>query len=208
MPVMVLFVLNQSSRVKKRLEPKMQIRTKLFASSLMTLALTFTAVNSSYAAEKSPEFKAALAQMKIQKDDFKEIAWYTDKSSPNNIDTNALYMYVGTKKGEKPVLFLRIQYSGDDWLFIKKYLFKIDGAVSDITPYSGEIESDNNTKVWEYYNQAMKGSQVMLMKRIIASKKTVMRMEGSQYYKDVTISSTQKKAMQRVLTLYAGLGGK
>ena len=80
--------------------------------------------------------------------------------------------------------------------------------MSDITPFSGEIESDNNSKVWEYYNQEARGSQVMLMKRIIASKKTVMRMEGSKYYKDVTISSTQKKAMQRVLTLYAGLGGK
>jgi hypothetical protein len=177
----------------------------------MIFALTFSVVNSSYAAEKSPEFKAALAQMQIVKDDFKDTAYYGDKSSPklgSSADANAFYLYFGTKKGEKTTLFLRIQYYGDNWLFIKKYIFKIDGVTTDLTPSYGEIKSDNNSKVWEYFDKTPTGSQVMMLKRIIASKKTVMRIEGSQYYKDVTISSTQKKAMQRVLIAYAGLGGK
>ena len=189
----------------------MKIRTKLFTSSLTILVLTISGVYSSYSAEKSPEFKSALAQMQILKDDFKDTVYYADKSSPkigSSADANAFYLYFGTKKGYKPTLFLRIQYYGDNWLFIKKYIFKVDGVITELTPNYGEIVSDNNSKVWEYFDETPTESQVMLLKRIIASKKTIMRIQGSQYYKDVTISSTRKKAMQRVLTVYAGLGGK
>ena len=34
-----------------------------------------------------------------------------------------------------------------------------------------------------------------------------MRLEGRQYYKDVTITQTQKTALKNVLTVYQGLGG-
>ena len=46
-----------------------------------------------------------------------------------------------------------------------------------------------------------------MIKKIIASKKTVMRLEGRQYYKDVTITANQKTALKNILTVYQGLGG-
>jgi len=39
------------------------------------------------------------------------------------------------------------------------------------------------------------------------STKTIMRLEGSEYYEDVTISRAQKAAIRNVLTVYQGLGG-
>jgi hypothetical protein len=181
-------------------------RSTITAALLIIIPLT--GIPASYSAEKSAEYKAALAQMRVTKDDFKETAYYEDKSSPRYTNANGFYIYVGTKKGSSPTLFLRIQYYGEDWLFIEKYLFKVDGYTNEIDPSYGDVETDNDSKVWEWYNEPVTKPQLDLIKKIATSKKAVMRIEGSKYYKDVTISSAQKKAISRVLTLYTGLGGK
>jgi hypothetical protein len=183
-----------------------------FARSTITAALLIiiplTGTPASYSAEKSAAYKAALAQMKVIKDDFKETSYYRDKASPQYTNANGFYIYVGTKKGYSPTLFLRIQYYGEDWLFIEKYLFKVDGYTYEIDPSYGDVETDNDSKVWEWFDTSPNKGELDLIKKIASSKKAVMRLEGSKYYKDVTISSTQKKAISRVLTVYAGLGGK
>lgn len=186
----------------------MKRKTRLGIGSILTIVLSATSIGATYSAEKSPEFKSALAQMKITKDSFKGITWYQDKSSPKYTNANGFYLYFGTQKGSNPTLRFMIQYYGEDWLFIEKYLFNVDGYRSEIDPSYGDVETDNDSKVWEWFDTKPSNSEVELIKKIVKSKKAVMRIEGSKYYKDVTISSTQKKALGRVLTVYAGLGGK
>lgn len=181
-------------------------RSTITAALLIIIPLT--GIPASYSAEKSAEYKAALAQMRVTKDDFKETAYYQDKSSPRYRNANGFYAYVGTKKGSSTTLFLSIQYYGDDWLFVEKYLFKVDGYTYEIDPSYGDVKTDNNSKVWEWFDTTPNKGEVDLIKKIISSKKAVMRIEGSKYIKDVTITSTQKKALSRVLIVYAGLGGK
>jgi hypothetical protein len=208
---MVLFLLGQSPGLRNCLEPKMQNRTKLFTSSLMILALTFSVVNSSHAAEKSPEFKAALAQMQTLKDDFTESTYYADKSGPkfNSANSTALYIYVGAKKGQKTVAYLRMQAYGGDYLFIKKVLFKVDGETFQLTPSSDEAETiPGQVQAFDWFDRTMTSTEISLVQWIINSKKTVMRIQGTRNYKDLTITSTQKKALARMLTVYKGLGGK
>ena len=186
----------------------MKRKTRLLIGSFLAILLSVSGVGVAFPAEKSPEFKAALAQMRIVKDDFKGIAWYHDKSSPKYRNSNGFELYFGTQKGSNTTLRLVIQYYGEDWLFIDKYLFNVDGYTYEIDPGYGDVESDNDSKVWEWFDTKPNQDEVGLIKRIIKSKKAVMRIEGSQYYKDVTITSTQKKALSRVLIVYAGLGGK
>jgi len=190
----------------------MQIRTKLFTSSLMTLALTFTVVNSLYAAEKSPEFKAALAQMQILKDDFTGQTTYQDKSSPKITETGSrpdLFIYVATMKGVKTQAYLRMQAHGGDYLFIKKVLFKVDGKTFQLTINSDEADTfPGLVEAFDYADRTMTSTEISLVQWIINSKKTVMRIQGTRNYKDTTITSTQKKALARMLTVYAGFGGK
>lgn len=174
----------------------------------LTVTLSLIGIPNSHSAEKSPEYKAALSQMKVEKDDFNGIAWYTDKSSTKYRNANDFYLYAGAKKGSNPTLRLVIQYYGEDWLFIEKYLFKVDGYTYEIDPRYGDVKTDNDSKVWEWFDTKPSKGEIELVKKIIKSKKAVMRIEGSKYIKDVTISSAQKKAMERVLSVYAGLGGK
>ena len=177
-------------------------------TAVLLVALSITGTPATHSAEKSPEYKAALTQMRISKDEVKGTSWYYDKSSPKYVNANGFFLYIGTGKGYAPTLRLKIQYYGDDWLFIDSYFFNVDGKTKSIDPGYGDIETDNDSKVWEWFDTEPNKSEVELIKSIIKSKKAVMRLEGSKYYKDVVISATQKKALQRVLTVYAGLGGK
>ena len=177
-------------------------------SVAILVALSLSGTPASYSAEKSPAFKSALSQMRISKDDVKGTSWYFDKSSPKYVNANGFFLYIGTGKGYTPTLRLKIQYFGEDWLFIESYFFNVDGKTKSINPGYGDIETDNDSQVWEWFDTEPNNGEVELIKSIIKSKKAVMRLEGSKYYKDVTISATQKKAFQRVLTVYAGLGGK
>lgn len=154
------------------------------------------------------EFKAALSKMRIVKDDVKNLKFYHDKTSPKYVNANGFALYAGQESNSEPYLYLEIQYFGSDWLFIKSYFFNIDGETYEITPNYGDIETDNDTDVWEWYNQPATPENIEMIQKIIKSKKTVMRLEGSQYYKDVTISETQKTALKNVLIVYQGLGGR
>jgi len=153
------------------------------------------------------EFKSALSKMRIVKDDVKNRNFYYDKSSPKYVNANGFHLYAGQVSGSDPYLFLTIQYFGSDWLFIKSYFFNIDGKTYEITPDYGVIETDNDTDVWEWYNEPATAENIEMIQKIIESKKTVLRQEGSKYYKDVTITQTQKSALKNVLTVYQGLGG-
>ncbi len=190
----------------------MKIHMRLFTSSIMILVLTTAGVNSSFSAEKSSEFKAALAQMQTMKDDFTGTTYYKDKSSgkwKNGVRKNDFFIYVGAKKGQSPLPVLFVQHYGGDYLFIKKVLFNVDGETFQLTPNSDEVWSETGqVNAFETFDRTMTTTEISLVKWIINSKKTIIRIQGTRLYKDITVTSTQKKALARMLTLYKGLGGK
>jgi hypothetical protein len=151
------------------------------------------------------EYKAALAKMKVIEDEVKGNKWYQDKSSYNYYWRDEFYIY--TSAGPTPTLFLNIRYFDEDWLFIDSFFFNVDGETFSLTPSYGEIQRDSDSNVTEWYNQVATPENIELVQKIMNSKKTVMRLEGSKYYEDVTISSAQKSAIRNVLTVYQGLGG-
>lgn len=158
-------------------------------------------------AVSAAEFKSALSRMRIVKDDVRSLKFYYDQSSPRYVNANGFYLYAGQESKSDPYLYLEIQYFGSDWLFIKSYFFNIDGETYDITPNYGDINTDNDSDVWEWYNQPATADNIEMIQKIIKSKKAVMRLEGSKYHKDVIISQAQKAALKNVLTVYQGLGG-
>jgi hypothetical protein len=158
-------------------------------------------------AVSAAQLKSAMSHIRVSSDTVKNTKYYTDSSSPRYTNQNGFYIYAGGSKGSTPSLFWDIQYEGSDWLFIKSYFFNIDGFTYELTPDYGVIKTDNDTNVWEWYNEAITSEQVDLIQRIINSKSAVMRLNGTQYYKDVKITATQKAALQHVLTVFQGLGG-
>jgi len=177
------------------------------STNTATTEATPEAAASATPAVSAAQLKSAMSHMRVISDTVKNTKYYRDSSSPKYANQNGFDIYAGGTKGSTPSLFWEIQYEGSDWLFIKSYFFNVDGFTYELTPDYGVIKTDNDTNVWEWYNEAITSEQVDLIQRIINSKSAVMRLNGTQYYKDVKITATQKAALQHVLTVFQGLGG-
>ncbi len=148
-------------------------------------------------------------KMRIKFDDMNNMTWYYDKSSPQYVNYNGFYAYIGQSKGSKPWLRLAIQYASDDWLFIEKYIIKVDGQTYTISEDSyGEIKTDNGSGgIWEWIDRKVGSSEYEIIKAVANGKDLKIRFEGKDYYKDKTITVKQKTALRNVLDAYEALGG-
>lgn len=156
--------------------------------------------------------KLALSKMKAKYDDINNITWYYDKSTPQPRNVNNLKVYFGlegktTYNGSIPWLRFVIQYAGDDWLFINSYTFKVDNNVYAIVPKYGEVKTDNNDRVWEWYDTNVDTNIFNIIYNLILSKNAKVRYNGKQYYNDGTITPKEKQAIKNVLDAFEAIGG-
>lgn len=165
-------------------------------------------------AEKERKEKQRLAnatkKMRKSYDDMKGITWYYDKTSPKYVNSRTnIYSYIGKKENSKPFLRFVIQYVADDWLFIEKYIIKIDGKTYIITEDKyGEIETDNGGGIWEWLDRSADSDEFEIMKAIANGKQVKIRFSGKKYHKDRTVTSKEKIAMKNIIDAYEALGGE
>lgn len=151
------------------------------------------------------ELQKSLSSMRVQKDSVTNKKWYYAKSTTKYLDVNSFHLYIGQDQGSEPYLRMRIQYTGDDWLFINKYTINADGRIFTLNPSYGDVERDNDSNVWEWYDASPTSEELEMIKAIAKSKKTVIRPEGDQYYRDRTITGTEKTALSNVMNAYYAL---
>jgi hypothetical protein len=156
-------------------------------------------------AKTAKELKNALAPLRIKTDSVTNKKWYYARTTTQYLDSNSLHVYIGQDQGSEPYLRLRIQYAGDDWLFINKFTLNVDGEVFVIEPDYGDMERDNDSDVWEWYDINPSDENVSMLKAIMNSTKAVIRCEGDQYYRDRNITVTEKKALKAIFTGYDAL---
>ncbi|WP_353119448.1 hypothetical protein [Myroides odoratus] len=158
--------------------------------------------------EKEKRLTNATKNLKSDHDDIKGITWYRDKTTTTYNNRNSLHLYMGKSKNNSPWLRFRIQYAGDDWLFIESYVIKTDTDTHTIYTSYGEVERDNGYGgIWEWYDINLDKQTYKIIKDIIQSKSVKIRHNGKQYYKDRTITQTEKKALENMLDAYEALGG-
>ena len=147
--------------------------------------------------------------MRKQFDEVQEITWYYNKSTPEYANKNNFYIYIGTKKDSLPWLRLKIQYAATDWLFIDKYIFKVDDKTFEINPVDSIVIRDNNADgIWEVYDDEFNKKNYDLVKAIISSKKAIVRHQGNRKYADRVITTAEKQGLKNVLDVYEALDGK
>ncbi|OBX22195.1 MULTISPECIES: nucleoporin Nup88 family protein [Bizionia] len=160
--------------------------------------------------EEEKRLASATKNMRKKYDDMNEITWYRDKSSPQYNDYNGFFGYFGKSNTGSPFLRLRIQYAADDWLFIERYVIKVDGITYEIAEEKyGEIETDNGSGgIWEWLDRAVTKKEMEIMNAVSNGKDVKIRFIGKQYYKDKTINSSQKQALRNVIDAFEAMGGK
>ena len=157
-----------------------------------------------YAQQKRDE---AFSRLRANYDEFRDITWYRDYSSPTYINRDGFFVYFGYDSNGVTDLHLKMQYFADDWLFIDKASVNIDGETFALSETS--FERDNDSTIWEWQditiigdtsNELILGRDVL--ERIAYSNSAIVRYSGSQYYHDEYISATQKRAIRNVLEAY------
>lgn len=150
-----------------------------------------------------------LAPLFVEKnDEFEGHSWVEPKTKPKYRNQNAFYLYfMKTKEGYPTNLRFVGQYAADDWLFIQSIKFNIDGYIWDYTP--NKIERDNNTMIWEWFDDNVGSVNAGLVEAIAYAEKPIkVRFIGRQYYKEKTISKKEIKSFLETIQYYKSLGGK
>src|SRR5690348_16637073 len=68
--------------------------------------------------ERNQELATLLPKFRIEEDKMNDAKFYTDKTSTQYANENAFFCYISTTKVGSLTLRLKIQYTGNDWLFI------------------------------------------------------------------------------------------
>lgn len=135
------------------------------------------------------------------------LVWHKPKSAPKYTNRNGIYCYFQSNNGMPSNLRLRMQYHADDWLFIQKVQFSIDGNAFEFIPRDTETDSGNGGRIWEWFDEGMGKSNTELLNALANAKSAKMKLIGRQYYKVKTITNNQIRDIKRSLDLYKAMGG-
>lgn len=169
-----------------------------------TLKELRTAEKERIIAEKTPAFD-------VEYDKIEGNTWYYHKKLPKYIDIRSYIIpYIG-KNGSNTWIVTRYNYTADSWIFWKKLTIMVDGVKYYKNVGSRNTIRDNDTEVWEYYDEAldfnlsMDNADIAMLKAISQSAETIIRFEGDEYSYDLTVTQTDKNIIADVLALYEAL---
>jgi hypothetical protein len=147
-------------------------------------------------------FKQEYRKLRKKGDEFEKSKFLFDASSPQYVNRNGVFLYINEAG---PVLRFTIQYSAEDWLFIKNMVFNVDGTNYEYDP-SDEFKRDNGEGgIWEWSDEIIGSDQFPMLQAIALGRKVKVKYVGSQYYKIVEISAKQQQAIKHILITYKGL---
>ena len=145
----------------------------------------------------------------IIKDEFdvNDNQWLKPIDGPKYVNKNGVYSYFQTNGGVATNLRFVIQYYSDDWLFIQKYMFSIDGEAFEYIPSEVKTDNGDGGMIWEWFDESADENLKTIMKAIANSKSAKIKMVGRQYFDIKTVTSKQKESIKKTLELYKLLGG-
>jgi hypothetical protein len=143
-----------------------------------------------------------LNAMRTKTDEVRQSVSYTHKDSAEFVNKSTeMYCYVIREKDASPVLRLHLQYVADDWLFIQRFLVRVDDRTFVVTPPRfGGVERDNSGgKIWEWYDQVADKDTLEMLTAVANSRKAIVRFEGDKYQKDLEITDADRERIGLVL---------
>jgi len=147
----------------------------------------------------------AIGNMKMDTDEIEGITWVTHRKSP--VLGKYVSTYFGSKEGSAAnyPLRLRIQYYGDDWLFVRSVTVKADDKVYNLGAMDFERDHSSGT-VWEWVDLPVK--DYSMLNEWMSSKRVVVRFNGDQYHDDFILPKEQQAKMLEVYQAWKAMGGK
>ena len=110
--------------------------------------------------------------------------------------------YLGKKDN---TLWLRLicNYTGDDWVFVKKFITVTDSNKYTTTlNYYDVIRDHARRSVWEVIDIPAEEQEQKMLRDISNSQETIVRFQGDHFAHDFIISESDKKAIGKMLDAY------
>lgn len=146
---------------------------------------------------------AAVNVMNTSEDRIEGITWYKHPNQPRYLNSRSTaYFYIGKRSGQS-WLRMKVQYTASDWLFVNKVTAWHDGIKEPLI--SGRFDRDSNSSIWEWVDTTPDGYQIEVMRSLSEATEAILRFEGDQYHKDVTLSSGDKRAIRETLAAYEAI---
>lgn len=134
-------------------------------------------------------------------------AWVKHKNAQKYVNKNDISCYFMILNDKAVNFRFNIQYLAEDWLFIKKYQFSIDGNAYEFIPKN--VERDNGDgMIWEWSDDAISSKDFELIKAIAYSKDVQIKIIGRNYYDIKNITQKQVKSIKETYELYKAMGGE
>ena len=143
----------------------------------------------------------------VSKDEFDPngLTWYKPKNASKYVNENSIYCYFQFDNNKASNFRFRLQYLNDDWLFIQKVQFSIDGKPFEFIP--NDVQSDNDTEIWEWFDENIDVFNEPLIEAIANAKSVKIKLIGRQYFDTKTMTKSQINSIKNTLDLYRVMGG-
>ena len=155
---------------------------------------------------------ALLRQMTKEEDKVRGLNFYYPSGFPRYSDGWAadkrsfVLPYMG-QEGDRVWVRIIYNYTADDWVFFKKVTIAADDQRFYKSFSYFDVSRDNGGgRVWESMDDDGTNDIDMLW-AIANSKEAIVRFEGDDYYRDITIRDSDKEAIRQLLTVYEALNG-
>jgi len=136
-------------------------------------------------------------------DEVEDISFYRSIYNSEYYNVNEIGIYLGRDKDNRVWLRAKLKYTGEDWLFIQKYIFKIDNATHEFSPNYFNIDREvNYGNVSEFIDVNIDDGEMLIFSIIANSKNTILRQEGRTFRKDRTITQNEKNGIKDIIELY------
>lgn len=152
----------------------------------------------------SAQVAAGLVGFVIQEDEIERK--YFIRPSPSLMkgksDAN---VYIGYD-GKEPWLRFYLRYYGDDWLFVRSFIIAADEFRWQSPPHDFKRDHSGGN-VWEWLDISAGKQEIELARALASAKKATIRLQGKQYYRDVTLTPEQQERIKRGLELFEMMAG-
>lgn len=132
--------------------------------------------------------------------------WIQHVNQPKYRNQNAFYCYFQKQNDIIGNFRFVVQYYDDNWLFIEKLTFLIDGTPIDYVPL--QFKKDNDSNIWEWSDEKVSKYNESLIKAISYAKKVEVKLHGSKYYDERKLSEKTITQIRETYEYYKALGGE
>lgn len=183
-------------------DPRRNLAGYRLLAALRPESEPYTAKVAQYEGAAEEHKRSLLTNLRVEEDQVEGVTWFHHPNEPRYMDSDTqVYLYIGRRGDGRPWLRMRTNYTASDWLFVHTVKVHHDGYTEVLT--EGAFERDNDTEIWEWRDETPTDYQLLVLRDVSRATEAILRFEGDQYRRDVTVTSAEKRAIADMLEVYA-----